>query len=119
MQLEGKHILVTGASSGMGRVFAQMIAKEKAIVSLLARDRNRLEATLSSLTGMGHDFFICDLTDNEQIKKVVSDMSPYDGIVFCAGVNEYIPLKFIKQEKIDRIFQTNYFSDILLTHILL
>lgn len=118
-QLEGKHILVTGASSGMGRVFSQMIAEEGAIVSLLARDRNRLKSTLSSLMGTGHDFFICDLTDNEQIKKVVSDMRPYDGIVFCAGVNEYVPLKFIKQEKIDRIFQTNYFSEILLTQILL
>ena len=118
-QLEGKHILVTGASSGMGKVFSQMIAREGATVSLLARDRNRLEATLSSLTGTGHNLFICDLTDNEQIKKVVSEMYPYDGVVFCAGVNEYIPLKFIKQEKIDRIFQTNYFSEILLTQMLL
>lgn len=117
--LSNKHILVTGASSGMGRVFSQMIAKEGAIVTIVARNEERLQQTLDSLDGKGHDYKVCDLTDENQMKTIISDMTPIDGVVFCAGINDYVPVKFLKQEKIDRIFQTNYFSEILLTQMLL
>lgn len=117
--LSNKHILVTGASSGMGRVFSQMIAKEGAIVTIVARNEERLRQTLDSLDGNGHDYKVCDLTDENQMKDIISDMTPIDGVVFCAGINDYVPVKFLKQEKIDRIFQTNYFSEILLTQMLL
>lgn len=117
--LSNKHILVTGASSGMGRVFSQMIAKEGAIVTIVARNEERLQQTLDSLDGKGHDYKVCDLTDENQMKNIISDMTPIDGVVFCAGINDYVPVKFLKQEKIYRIFQTNYFSEILLTQMLL
>lgn len=117
--LSNKHILITGASSGMGRVFSQMIAKEGAIVTLLARNEERLQQTLASLEGKGHNYEVCDLTDENQMKNTVAGMAHLDGVVFCAGINDYIPVKFLKQEKIDRIFQTNYFSEILLTQMLL
>ena len=117
--LSNKHILVTGASSGMGRVFSQMIAKEGAIVTIVARNEERLQQTLDSLDGKGHDYKVCDLTDENQMKNIISNMTPIDGVVFCAGINDYVPVKFLKQEKIDRIFQTNYFSEILLTQMLL
>lgn len=116
--LSGKHILVTGASSGMGRVFCRMIAKECAHVSLLARNEERLKETLRSMDGDGHAYFICDLTDDEQIKVTIGKMEPVDGVVFCAGINDFVPLKFIKQEKLERIFQTNYFSQVVLTQML-
>mgnify|MGYP001060439333 CR=1 FL=1 len=116
--LSGKHVLVTGASSGMGRVFSQMIAKEGASVTLLARNEERLQQTLVSLEGEGHDYLVCDLTNEDQVKEAIGKMSAFDGVVFCAGVNDYVPVKFIKQEKIDRIFQTNYFSEIILTQML-
>lgn len=118
MRLDGKHILVTGASSGMGRVFCRMIAHEGAIVSLLARNENRLKETLSQMEGEGHEYYCCDMTDNEQLKETVTKLSPLDGVVFCAGISEYVPIKFVKQDKIDSIFQTNYFSEILLTQLL-
>ena len=117
-QLEGKHILVTGASSGMGRVFCQMIAKEGADVSLLARNEERLKETLSMMDGEGHDYFVCDLTDEEQLKATVAQIKAVDGVVFCAGINDYVPLKFVKQEKLERIFQTNFYSQVILTQML-
>ena len=117
--LQGKHILVTGASSGMGKVFSQMIASQGAQVSLLARDLSRLEQTRLSLAGNGHQTIVCDLTDENQLKEAVSVINAVDGIVFCAGINEFVPVKFIKQEKIDRMFQTNYFSQLLLLQMLL
>lgn len=118
LQLEGKHILVTGASSGMGRVFCQMIAKEGARVSLLARNEDRLKETLALMGGEGHKYYICDLTDEEQLKATVSTLGALDGVVFCAGINDFVPLKFVKQEKLERIFQTNYFSQVILTQML-
>ena len=117
-QLIGKHILVTGASSGMGRVFCQMIAKEGATVSLLARNEERLKETLSSMTGDNHKYYVCDLRNEEHIKNTVSEIHPLDGVVFCAGINDYVPLKFVKQEKLEQIFQTNYFSQVILTQML-
>ena len=117
-QLTGKHILVTGASSGMGKVFCQMIAKEGAIVSLLARNEERLKGTLSTMIGENHKYYVCDLTNEEHIKNTISEIQPLDGVVFCAGINDYVPLKFVKQEKLERIFQTNYFSQVILTQML-
>lgn len=117
--LEGKHILVTGASSGMGRVFCQMIAHEGANVTLVARNEERLQQTLASMEGEGHGYKVCDLTSEEQLKETVGVLAALDGVIFCAGVNDYVPVKFVKQEKIDKIFKTNFFSEILLTQILL
>src|SRR5574344_542881 len=73
-QLIGKHILVTGASSGMGRVFCKMIANEGACVSLLARDENRLSETISLMQGSGHKYYVCDLTDESQIMSVINQI---------------------------------------------
>lgn len=117
-QLAGKHILVTGASSGMGRVFCRMIAQEGARVSLLARNEERLMETLSQMDGEGHRHYLCDLTDEEQIKSTIAQLDAVDGVVFCAGINDFVPLKFVKQEKLQRIFQTNYFSQVILTQLL-
>jgi NAD(P)-dependent dehydrogenase (short-subunit alcohol dehydrogenase family) len=117
--LQNRHILVTGASSGMGRVCSQMIAEQGGKVTLLARNEERLRQTLETLTGEGHQVSICDLTDENQLKTAVGNMRPLDGIVLCAGINEFVPLKFIKQEKIERMFQTNYFSQVLFLQMLL
>ena len=118
-QLAGKHILVVGASSGMGRVFARMISAEGATLSILARNEERLDATLSELSGKGHHKVVCDITDEEQVKNAVSQMSVLDGVVFCAGISEYVPIKFVSTEKIERIFQTNYFGHISVIRMLL
>ncbi len=117
-QLTGKHILVTGASSGMGRVFCQMIAKEGARVSLIARNTERLKETLSKMEGKGHTYYVCDLTDEMQMKAAIAQLEAVDGVVFCAGINDYVPLKFVNQDKLERIFQTNYFSQVILTQML-
>lgn len=116
--LVGKHILVTGASSGMGRVFCRMIAKEGATVSLIARNKERLQETLDGMEGGGHRYYVCDLTDEEQVKATLEHLNPVDGVVFCAGINDFVPLKFIKYEKLEKMFQTNYFSQVLLTQLL-
>ena len=118
-QLGNKHILVVGASSGMGRVFSSMISKEGATLSILARNEERLNAALSELSGDGHTKIVCDITNEDQMKEAVGQIAPLDGVVFCAGISEYVPVRFVTTEKIERIFQTNYFGHISLLHMLL
>lgn len=110
---------MTGASSGMGRVIAQMIAAQGGRVTLLARNEERLQQTKESMAGEGHQTCVCDLTDETQLKVSVDDMQQLDGMVLCAGINEFMPVKFVKQEKIERMFQTNYFGQLLLVQLLL
>ncbi len=119
LSLQGKHILVTGASSGMGRVFAQMIAEQGGTVTLLARNVERLQQAKESLAGDGHQICVCDLTDENQLKEAAEAMPVLDGIVLCAGINEFVPAKFVRREKIERMFQTNYFSQLMLVQMLM
>lgn len=88
-------------------------------MTLLARNEERLNETLESMDGSGHSVLVCDLTDEEQLKEAVSQTEPLDGIVFSAGINEFVPVKYVKQEKIDKLFQTNYFSQLILLQMLL
>ena len=88
-------------------------------MALLARNEERLNETLESMDGSGHSVLVCDLTDEEQLKEAVSQTEPLDGIVFSAGINEFVPVKYVKQEKIDKLFQTNYFSQLILLQMLL
>lgn len=118
LSLQGKHFLLTGASSGMGKVFAQMIAAQGAKLSLLARNEERLHQTLETMDGDGHEIFVCDLTNEDMLKDVVSKIDKLDGIVLCAGINDFVPLKFIKQSNINKMFQTNFFSHLILVQML-
>lgn len=88
-------------------------------MTLLARNEEWLNETLESMDGSGHSVLVCDLTDEEQLKEAVSQTEPLDGIVFSAGINEFVPVKYVKQEKIDKLFQTNYFSQLILLQMLL
>lgn len=117
--LNNKHILITGASSGMGAVFAKMLSELGARVSLLARNEERLQQTVGTMVGEGHKYYVCDLTDKEQANEVIAQIDALDGIVFCAGINEFVPVKFVKQDKFEKIFNTNYFSQVVLLKNLL
>ena len=117
--LNNKHILITGASSGMGAVFAKMLSELGARVSLLARNEERLQQTVGTMVGEGHKYYVCDLTDKEQANEVIAQIDALDGIVFCAGINEFVQVKFVKQDKFEKIFNTNYFSQVVLLKNLL
>ena len=119
MLLKEKHILVTGASSGIGRTISQLVAEEGAIVHIVGRNEHRLSNTLSSLYGNKNTSHVCDLLNEDDIHSMVENLPKLDGVVFCAGVNEFITARFIKKEKIDHIFGSNCFSSILLVQQLL
>ena len=117
--LSGKTILVTGASSGIGRAVAQECAAAGAVCFITARNQEMLQQTLDELQGEGHQMFISDLADITAIETMIENLPKLDGVVSCAGVVETKLLKFTEEEDLQNLFQTNTFSAIRLVRSLL
>jgi NAD(P)-dependent dehydrogenase (short-subunit alcohol dehydrogenase family) len=117
--LEGKTIVVTGASSGIGQQVAIACSQMGAKVALIGRNKERLEETILQLQGEGHLSISYDLTDMEHQKEVVTDivtrMGLIDGLVNCAGISTTLPLKMMPPAKVEEFFKTNVFATIELT----
>ena len=117
--LEGKTIVVTGASSGIGRQCAIDCSRMGAKVVLIARNEQRLAETISQMEGDGHLSIVLDLTDFFQLKDYVKDIvgkvGPIDGLINCAGISTTLPLKLMDAQKMDEYFHSNVFSAIELT----
>ena len=110
--LKGKIILITGASSGIGKAVAQQCATAGATCILTARNQDRLTQTLDSLSGEGHQMILSDLSDEDGVNHLVSSLPKVHGIVCCAGVVETKMLKFTEEYDLYRLFSTNTFSTI-------
>lgn len=117
--LENKTILITGASSGIGKQCAIDCSKMGAHVVLIGRNKERLDDTFSQLEGEGHLLVAFDLTESEKIKEmvavVVSAVGPIHGVLHCAGISETLPLKLMKTNLLDKFFRNNVYSAIELT----
>ena len=111
--LVGKTILVTGASSGIGKEIAISCAKMGAKVVLNGRSEKRLYETASQM-GEGHIVVAKDLTAFNAIPEMVNDLPQLNGIVHCAGINELIPAKQVTEADIDRIMAINFKAPVLL-----
>lgn len=108
--LEGKTILVTGASSGIGRATAIECSRMGAKLIVTGRNSERLNDTFRQLEGENHMAVVADLTDPEAIKYLVKELQPIDGCVFCAGIANTSTIKFSKPELFYQIFEINFFS---------
>lgn len=117
--LAGKRILVTGASSGIGRQTAISCAEMGAQLVITGRNQERLAATYEALAGEGHLFLSADLTKAEDISAVVALAGEIDGIVHAAGISKLVPLRMLKQAHLDEMFAHNTYAPILLTKELL
>lgn len=112
--LADKTILVTGASSGIGRGIAVACARMGANVIITARNLVRLQETLAAMPGNGHTIIVADLTDNLQCQQLVEQLPALDGLVHCAGVGSRVPCKNIEQSDIDYVMQPNFMAPVLL-----
>lgn len=117
--LEGKSILVTGASSGIGRGIAVACAKMGAKVVLSGRNEARLQESLSSMVGEGHVVLCGDLNAEDTRMDIVGKMPELNGVVHCAGISQIQMAKFMDQTSLENIFQTNVFSPLMLNTLLL
>lgn len=117
--LEGKTILVTGASSGIGQGIAIAISKMGGNVIINGRNRNKLENTLLQMSGESNVIITADLTNSDEIASLADSVPQLDGIVHCAGIGHRKPAKMILQEDIDSVMKANFNSAVLLQTALL
>lgn len=117
--LQEKKLLIVGASSGIGKASAIECSRMGASVIAVGRNQERLNETLGHLFGDRNSIYKCDLLNEEEVEKLVSDIPTLDGVVICAGIGETIPLQFATRKKINRIFETNFFANIELIRLLL
>ena len=112
--LEGKNILVTGASSGIGRGIAIACSKMGARIVACGRNVERLHETIEALSGHDNIALVADLTNNDSIRRMVAEMPAVDGIVHCAGVGFRKLTKFLEQNEVEQVMTTNFNAPILL-----
>ena len=109
--LEGKVVLVTGASSGIGRATAIECSKLGATVVLTARNESRLVAVLAELDtslGQNHQYVIADIATSEGLEALLNSMPVVDGVSDNAGAsNGNKPIKFIKEDELADILNAN------------
>ncbi len=117
--LAGKVILVTGASSGIGRGIAIACSKMGATIILNGRDRKKLEATLEQLEDGEHQILPADLTNPSAVKEMVMAMPPLDGIVHCAGIGNRTLCRLLSEETVSQVMDTNFKGPVLLQQMLL
>lgn len=116
--LEGKRILVTGASSGIGRACAVMASQMGAIVYLVARRAEALEETRSLMRNPDlHRVCACDVSDWGAVLKLITDVAnedKIDGLVHAAGIGPVTPIRMLCQEDAQKVMNVNYLSFVAL-----
>ncbi len=121
MELTGKHIMITGASAGIGREVCLLASQLGAKVTLVARSKERLDETLLKMEGGGHKTFVFDLSQIDKIadlvKTIVDEEGKLDGLVNCAGIGVNRPLKVSKPEFVREVFDVNFFPFVELVRI--
>ena len=114
LNLQGKTILITGASAGIGRGVAITCAQQGAICVITGRNENRLGETLNGLEGEGHQMLATDLTQFEAIPVMVGQLPKLDGIVHCAGIGQRKMVKLLDEADIDHVMDINFKAPVML-----
>lgn len=117
--LEGKTILVTGASSGIGRATAVECSKMGASVVLTGRNGARLQETVSMMEGSAHQIIIADLATDDGVQCLVDKCPKLDGLVNNAGYTYTMLTNFINREALSQQLEVNTIAPILLFQRLL
>jgi NAD(P)-dependent dehydrogenase (short-subunit alcohol dehydrogenase family) len=117
--LSGKTILITGASSGIGRSTSIECSKMGASLVITGRNKERLQETFNALEGNGHVQLISDFKDHISLNKLTDLIPTVNGIVYCAGFTKPLPIQFIKEQDLTEIMQINFTAPTLISQKLL
>ena len=117
--LKRKTILVTGASSGIGRGIAITCSKMGATLIVAGRNSSKIDETLSMMEKGEHMKMICDLTQLGQLQASVAELPKLDGVVHCAGIGERILCKQLNEKDIETIMGINFNAPVMLQKELL
>lgn len=118
MALGGRRILLTGASSGIGRETARLLSELGAQLVLVGRNVERLESTHRQLQGEGHRIEPRDLNALAEIpgwlKRLTQQTGPLAGLVHSAGIQSSLPLRALSLEKLEEVFRINVSAAVML-----
>lgn len=117
--ISGKKILITGASSGIGRSTAVACAEMGAEVYFTGRNAEALTQTLNMLQGEGHKMIVSDITNTNEMESMIDSLPILDGVVSNAGVNRRMITQYIKELDMDLIINTNLKAPVMLSKALL
>jgi len=117
--LVGKIILVTGASSGIGRATSIVCSQMGAKLVITGRNETRLNETFSMLVGEDHKQICADLTNPDSLDKLVEGLPKLDGLVNNAGIAKPLVLQLTDAEDVNEIMQINALGPIHLTRLVL
>ncbi len=114
IDLTNKNYLVVGASSGIGKESAIVLAEQGANVFLLARREERLKDACEKI-GEKACYYLCDVSNIDSIEpivnKIIEEHGKLDGMVYSAGITEGdMPVKFLRYDRQMSAFNTNYFA---------
>ena len=118
LDLKNKIILVTGASSGIGRETAILLDDLGAELVLTGRNLKKLEETKAHLK-KEQNIFKADLTVEEDRAALIASLPKLDGVVNAAGIIYPFPLKFITEKHLENVFDINFKAQALLNAALL
>lgn len=112
--LEGKTILVTGASSGIGKGISITCSQMGAKVIITGRNKRRLQETSELMENDSSIIIPADLTDAASLSSLVNSLPKLDGLVHCAGLGQRIPCKDIESKNIDDVMNVNFKAPVML-----
>lgn len=114
MNLSGKNVLVTGASSGIGKGIAIFLSKIGANVIMVARNEERLEKVLTELEPGNHSIYPFDLNNLDDIGNLVGNIChdglKLNGLVHSAGISRTVPIQYLKLNDLNNIMSVNFYS---------
>lgn len=107
-RLSGRHIVITGAASGMGRAIAERFVAEGAAVALLDRNAAGVAEVAESIGGIGRG---CDVTDRAGVAEAIAEIGErlggIDGLVNAAGILDIAPFEELDPASWDRMIAVN------------
>lgn len=123
MNLQGKKILITGASSGIGKATAEMAAKAGAVVVLTARREDLLKTIVEQIEGINNLFYAGDVTDESFLTTLLHDATldqvPFDGFVHSAGTEVTMPLKLLSKVSLEKGMNVNALAAFSISRLLM
>jgi NAD(P)-dependent dehydrogenase (short-subunit alcohol dehydrogenase family) len=118
LDMKGALVLVTGASSGIGRETAIVLSQLNARLVITGRDQARLAQTLEQLEGTGHRVEPFDLENTDAIPKwlrtIVDRTGPLSGLAHCGGLIHLLPVQYLSTAKFETLMRTNVTSAVML-----
>lgn len=114
-RLDGKRILITGASSGIGASTAILCSQLGASVVITGQDELRLSVVFEQLVGQNNTQVKFDLRDDENLLKFIDSVGKVDGVVHSAGISGVTPIRLMQKLFLENVMDVNFEAPALIT----